>query len=127
MLFITNRTKKINANFIKELDVNLETLDHIFSIKITDNADNRFFLDVDILELLKGEYRGTSLEDYDLKAFARQIREKTINDFEQLNCLETALHVCENSKVSTIKEIDIEELVYDNLLKFTDEFVSKIH
>lgn len=127
MIFITNGTRKVNVDFIKEININKYEADHIFSIKIIDNADNRFSLDVDILGMLEAEYAGTSLEDYDLQPFAREIRDKTIEDFEQSNCLETALEACENDKLKgTIKEINIEDLVYNNLLELADNFTVPI-
>lgn len=125
MLFITNRTKKVNANFIKELDINSKAEDHVFSIKMIDNMDNIETLDVDVLEMIKSECAGVNFANCDFEAFSKAVKDKTIEDFEQSNCLETALETCENKLRSTIKEINIEDLVYDNFLKLADTYLSK--
>lgn len=126
MIFITNGTRRINADFVKEIDINDKAENHIFSIKIVDNADNVEVLNVDILRLLKAEFCGTSIKECELKEFAKKIKDKTAEDFEQLNCLETMLEICENKARNFIKEIDLEELVYNNLLELADNFTVPI-
>lgn len=108
-MFLKNNDYRINLEYVKEFEVNKNSSEEVFSIKIVDNKDNIKTIDINIREMLEEE--GFKID----KSKEREIIKKVKK--------ECYYKISSNDLFCNKKDLDIDDMVYDCFLSILDMYI----